>query len=84
MSASLVFKPNKPEESNSTGITACQVRNDLNKLFGEYPITLDETSIKTLEILQTLHDDNNYNNPWKDLIKLVKTFDNGIILWEEY
>ena len=82
MSACLVYLPVKPEQPRAVEVSACQVRDYLEKLYGAYPITLDESNINDLRVMDTV--DGELEGPWFRLIELIQQYSpHGIKIWEE-
>lgn len=83
MSASLVYWPVNPQEPVGVEVPAFLVRTSLQKLFGTYPIVLDQSSIPKLMVIKELYEGD--ENPWARIIELVEAHHpHGIRIWEEY
>ena len=88
MSASLYYIPLVPKRKEYIHVTACQVRQDLNTLYGDYPMVLSIRELPQLKTLRTLwlgrqNDDLMDEDPYGEIIKLVEKHPDGIELFEE-
>lgn len=90
MGKSLYFKPVKPIRKHCLNVTACQVRQEIEALFGSYPVILRQEDIPQLETLQILwihkyeHEDDGLmdQDPYGEIIKAVKSNSHGIEMFE--